>query len=203
MTANFLDTFLTKDNATPDYERFYYTKRYIQSKSAAFTGKEARLTLGRLLGYNVEKSTFARKLDHQRRRYDAMDKRIPRAYLEAIGVRWDEFETCLEADAELYRAEAEKPRYPRYAAVRYAAAFYGRVTFPEGTPESEAIAILGEGDTARFSKIIVYPELLTVIIGRGEDAEPMYHWYPPELRVGPKEIIIAALPRGMGRTRIG
>lgn len=36
MTVPFLDSFLTKDNATPDYERFYYTKRYVASKSAAF-----------------------------------------------------------------------------------------------------------------------------------------------------------------------
>jgi hypothetical protein len=131
-----------------------------------------------------------------------MEERIPRAYLETIGVRRDEFETCLEADAELYRMEAAKPRYPRYAAVRYAAAVYGRVTFPEGTPESEAIAILGEGERVHFSKIIVYPELLMIIIGRGEDATPAYCWYPPEVRYGSKDIVIEALPRGMGRTRI-
>jgi hypothetical protein len=96
MTSTFLDTFLTKDNATPDYERFYYTKRYIASKRANFTSREAREELGRVLGYKVEKPTFVAKLADRRRRYDM---------------------------------------------IRYHPAFYGRVTFQEGTPESEAIAI--------------------------------------------------------------
>lgn len=167
-----------------------------------FTGKEARLTLGRVLGYNVEKSNFAQKLDQQRRRYDAMERRIPQVYLETIGVKWDEFETCLEADAELFREETAKPRYPRYAMVRLGPVFYKRVTFPEGTPESRAIAILGEGDTAHFLRMIAYPELLIIFIGRGKETEPVYGWYPPELRFGPKDIMIQKLPRGMGRARI-
>ncbi|HKK49821.1 MAG TPA: hypothetical protein VJ932_12045 [Alkalispirochaeta sp.] len=202
MTRDFLDTFITKDNHTPGYERFYYTKRYVASKSAAFTGKEARLMIGRALGYNVEKPNFSQRLDHQRRRYDAMDKRIPRTYLETIGVRWDEFETCLEADQELYEREAAKPRYPQYAAVRYVAGFFGKVTFPEGTPETEAIELLAQGETQRFSKMIVYPELLMVMIGAGAEPQPGYFWYPTEVKYGKRDVIFSALPRGMGRTRI-
>lgn len=202
VSREFLETFLTKDNGTPDYERFYYTKRYVASKSAAFTGKEARLTIGRALGYSVEKPNFPQRLDHQRRRYDAMDKRIPRAYLEAIGVKWDEFETCLEIDHELYEREAAKPRYPQYAAVRYVAGFYGKVTFPEDTPETEAIELLAQGETQRFSKMIVYPELLIVMIGAGAEPQPGYFWYPPDVRYGNRDVLLRALPRGMGRTTI-
>jgi hypothetical protein len=203
MTSTFLDTFLTKDNATPDYERFYYTKRYIASKSANFTSREAREELGRALGYKVEKPTFVAKLADRRRRYDAMDRRVPIVYLEAIGVKWDEFETCLEADMELFQSESQKPRYPRYAAIRYHPTFYGRVTFPEGTPESEALAMLNEGDTARFPRFVPYPELVMVFLKGGIGAEPVYGWYPPEVTFGRKDVFVQALPRGMGRVRIG
>ncbi len=82
MKANFFDTFVPKDNRTPGYERFFYTKRYVAWKSKSFTGPDARRTIGRALGYDTERPNFARRLDHQRRRYDAMDKRIPLPYLE-------------------------------------------------------------------------------------------------------------------------
>ncbi len=117
-------------------------------------------------------------------------------------MKWDEFETCLEADREFFEREAARPRFPRYAAVRYVAAFYGRTEFPEHTSEEDAIHILNRGETGPFSKMITYPELLMILIDPGHDGKPCYVWYPPEVRYGTKDVIFPALPRGMGVTKV-
>ena len=81
---DFFETFADKNNATPRYERFYYSKRYIQSKIKGHRTNEARRTIGEAL-----------------------------AYLNAIGVDRNELETCIEMDVALFREERDKARFSR------------------------------------------------------------------------------------------
>lgn len=201
--TNFHDTFKNKDNPPTQYERFYHAKRYVKSKSEQHTSKEARFRIGRALGYNLEKPNFLEKLGRRRRVYDALDTTIPLAYFQAIGVDMNELDTCVEADQELFEREKRKPRYPRQAVVRYMAAVYGIFRFPEGTEEPEALRMLNESNVARFQRCIVYPELLTIWVDRGPDAEPHYDYYEPRYELKKHLIRIRKLPKGTGQTLVG
>lgn len=200
--TQFIETFLNKDNRTPGYERFYYSKRYMQFKSEQFRTPEDYKRIGLALEYNIEKSNFLQKLRRRRKRLDAMDYDIPYEYLDEIGANRDELETCIEADMELFQQERSKPRYPEKAIVRYVAAFFGAFRFPEGTTEEAAIQMLLEGDVARFSKIISYTQLLMILLSPGADATPSYVWYPPEVENRHNRIHIDKLPEGLGVTRL-
>lgn len=200
-TGTFWKTFENKDNETPHYERFYFTRRYVQARSADHTSKEARIQIGLALGYNVEKSSFRNKLEKQRTRYDALDTDIPLAYLKAIGVDMSEFETCVEADQELFEQERKKPRFPRTAIVRYMHAFYGTYKFPEGTGEQEAITMLQRDDIARFPRAITYPELLVIWL-ESNSGGPVYQFFEPAYKVGKDRLVIEPLLRGLGMTRV-
>jgi hypothetical protein len=200
--TQFMETFLNKDNATVGYERFYYSKRYLRFKSDQHRSREDYNRIGRALGYNIEKSNFLEKLRRRRERLDAMEGDIPYEYLDQIGVDRRELETCIEADVALFEEEKSKPRFPTKAIIRYAAAFYGTFRFPEGTPEEQAIRMLLESNVARCSKMIAYPELLLIFVGRESVDESKYSWLPPEVDYRRSWIAIKKLPRGLGVTRI-
>lgn len=197
----FWTTFRNKDNETPRYERFYYTKRYVRAKSEYHNSEEAQIQIGQALGYNVHKSSFFAKLRKQRLRYDGFERDVPLAYLDAIGVKMHELEVCVEADQELFNRKRKETRYPRVAMVRYMPAVYGTYRFPEGTPEKEAISMLRRSEAARFSAVIVYPELLIVMLDRNF-TDPVYDFIEPTYTVGKDRLLIRKLPLGMGMTRV-
>jgi len=205
--GGFASTLESKDNETVAYERFYYSKRYVASLSARFRTKDEIRELGARLGYNAEKGNFLDKFTRRRGEWDAFERDIPYAYLEAIGVVWEELDACAEADYELFEREMAKPRYPRKAVVRYIPAVYGTYRFPEGTSEREAIEMLERSDYARFRRAIVYPELLVIWLEAHRDGpptkDPVYDWFEPVFEKKKDRLSFRPPARGIGQTRIG
>ncbi len=205
--GGFLSTFESKDNETIEYERFYYAKRYVASLGARFRTNDGLRKLGRALGYNVEKGSFIDKLTRRRAEWDGFERDIPYAYLEAIGVAWEELNACLEADYELFEREITKPRAPSKAVIRYMPAVYGTYRFPEGTSEREAVEVLERSDYARFHRAIVYPELLVIRLKAQRDgepvAEPSYDYFEPVVEKKKDRLHVRPPARNTGRTRIG
>ena len=205
--GGFLSTFENKDNETFEYERFYYSKRYVSYLSARFRTNDQLRELGDKLGYNVEKGSFIDKFTRRRAEWDDFAGDIPCAYLEAIGVVWGELDACAEADYELFRREIAKPRYPRKAVVRYIPAVYGTYRFPEGTSEREAIEMLERSDYARFRRAIVYPELLVIWMKPHRDGEPVegpsYDYFEPVFEKKKDRLHVRPPARGIGQTQIG
>ena len=201
LAGGFFATFLNKDNSTPGYERFYYAKRYIRSKSEANRSKEDHRRIGQALGYNTEKGSFHFKLTKRRKDYDALNGDIPLAYLDAIGAKMAELETCIEADVDLFEREKQKPRYPRKAIIRYAACVYGTFAFPDGTCEAEALRMLIDSEYAGLQCLISYPELL-VISCTISKSSPFYGYVEPRYERWKDRLHIHPLPVGLGVTRV-
>ncbi|TVR53464.1 MAG: hypothetical protein EA426_17865 [Spirochaetaceae bacterium] len=162
-------------NTIDDYTRFRACKAYLKQKSQKVaTTRE----LAEILGY-TKLDTFSR----HRARFDALSRRIPREYLEAIDVKLDILEFCAELDREEYEKVLALPDlHPVCAVIRFIPAVYGTKTFAPGTSESDAIEQMVEYSKATgFSSCITFPQLKTVWIDTGGNAVTLY--YPPDLRI--------------------
>ena len=183
------------------YEIFQYTRRYLRDTSAAFDSRQATRELGEALGYNTSKGNFFDKFRRHVDEWNALRREVPFRYLDAIGADRDVLALCLEADHEHYERQRHTPRYPTSAAIRYVASFYGRIPFPPGTTEEEAIDRLMDNEYIAFRRIILYSGLLMIRIEPGADTTPEYIWFPPTWTWRRSTLLARRVPEEFGRMR--
>lgn len=199
-SPSFLETRRSKISQLEDYERLYHSRRYLAEHSRHHLRREDQLRIGTALGYNTSKHNFLQRITEHRAAYDELQKSFPRVYLRQIGADEEELLACLEADTACYETALRLPRYPRQAAVRLIPTVYAPESFPPGTTEREAVAILREKYPGRIC-FLGYGDLVTVRIVPDEP-EPEVIGSPPYFRIT-RKMVMTGLTRGeIGRTRV-
>lgn len=112
-------------NTIEDYVQFYHTSSYIAQKSDAYgyleNNREKVIELMSLCGYKkLEKFCCHRNM------WNSLDRRIPRLYLETIGVNLKVLKFAVEVDKQEYESALKIPRSPKGGTIRYMAGVLGR-----------------------------------------------------------------------------
>jgi len=132
----------SKNNKVEGYHKFFHTKTYLKQKAANYPmikWKEWAPKLAEQVGYRK----IQKFLNHMEE-WNRVERKVPLAYLKAIGVDMDTLDFTLELDREDFKRVSEGPFYPRRGSIRLHPAYYKGVEFPEGTNESEAVELLRE-----------------------------------------------------------
>ena len=171
-------------NTIEDYQPFFYSRTYIRQKAPQFPGFredwQKIKRLARIIGYkNVN-----RFLDHKKQ-WDKFERKIPRIYLKKIGVKEEVLKFTAELDYRDYEKALKVRRLPETASVRYMPAVYGRLDFPPGTDEKQAIEILKNFSARKKLRCFInYSDLLIIFVE--PEGEVKTRYFPPEIRFSPK-----------------
>ena len=154
-----------KINRTEDYVRYFHTKAYIRQKSEQFPDNGRKNPVVRQLMAACGYADVGKFRKH-REWWDHLEKDIPIAYLEAIGVVRETLEFTVSLDAEECDSALQVPRYPRYGIIHYMPFAFGTIHLPPNTPEDEAIEIIKNyaREKKLFTCCINYPDLKTICI---------------------------------------
>jgi len=192
--VEFLELFTKRPiNSIEDYERFYHVKCYLRSRSKKYkTTRE----LMRASGYgNIDK--FRR----HREAFDNLQRRVPLAYLRAIGVDFEVIKWCLKLDYRDFKRACKIPLYPKYAIARALAAVYISIPIPDNTPEDEAIEIVRSFAMEKgMNCCINYPGLKTIFIKPQGTVHTLF--YPPELRFTKHWLVVEDGGESIGTVKI-
>ena len=183
-------------NEIKNFRRFRNTRNYIKELSAVI---QDRLRPYPELVALKQRSGYAKldKFHLHRQEWDALRRKIPLRYLEAIGANINDIKFAVEADKIEFNNATSIPLFPRYAVQRAMAAVYITIEIPPGTPEAEAVNRLQAlCNKKRFRCCINYPELKTIWIEPNED--PQTNWYYPELRLTKDSAIFSRGGYGIG-----
>ncbi|RKX73111.1 MAG: hypothetical protein DRP87_19465 [Spirochaetes bacterium] len=183
-----------KINEIGEYERFFHTKRYIESINPV---KKSRFKMMATLGYSNMKKFITLKKE-----WDQLRRNIPLSYFDYIGLNREVLEFTLELDWEEYEQALQIPRYPHSAIVRIMSAVYKNITIPTGSHENEAIAYLFDFmKEKRFRCCINYPQLLSIFLEPNGDIKKVY--YPPSIRFTKTSAIPEKDGSGIGTSYLG
>ncbi len=188
-------------NTLKDYEKFFHTKSYIQSKSPQY--QDPSLKQNPVVLDLMEKSGYKKhqKFRRHRKEWDNARGEVPVGYLNAIGVDMKILNYCIEADQWEYDRALQIPLFPRFVVVRFMAGVYGNIEIPEGTPEFAAIEMVRDYSKEHgFRCCINYPELKTIWIEPKGDVN--YSYYRPSVRFTKKKVIFGSDGCGIGITTI-
>lgn len=194
-----------KINTIEEYERFFHTKRYIQSinpvKKSVFKMRPSEKSIIKdmvsTLGYSNMNKFITLKNE-----WDQLKRTVPLSYFDYIGINREVLEFTLELDREEYEQALQIPRYPHSAIVRLMAAVYKNIKIPTGFHEKEAIEYLFDFMKGkRFRCCINYPELLSIFLEPNGSVNTVY--YPPIIRFTKKWAIPEQDGFGIGMSYIG
>ena len=175
-----------------DYERFYHTKRYLQSLAPG--DGDADSGMGTVSANDAPVPDAANLLRismvsgcgsiseflEKKKAWDTLQKKIPLDYLEYLEIDWSLVTHSLELDGEEYRTALKIPRYPKTVFIRLLEEVFISEPLPGGLSEKEALAFIqyniGEN---HLYHCINYPELLTIFIE--PDGRAVTAYYPPEI----------------------
>ena len=130
----------SKNNKVEGYHKFFHTKTYLKQKAANYPmikWKEWAPKLAEQVGYRK----IQKFLNHMEE-WNRVERKVPLAYLKAIGVDMDTLDFTLELDREDFKRVSEGPFYPRRGSIRFHPAYYKSIEFPEGIDEDEGVEIL-------------------------------------------------------------
>lgn len=140
-----------------DYQRFFHTKSYIQSKSRAYKDETK---LAEVCGYrNLTRFRF------HRMEWDNLERPVPTKYLAEIEVDLNTLRFTVELDGEEYEKALDLPFFPKQAIIRLAARRFSTFNFVDGTSEQQAIAVLKDvSKKSHMFCLINVDEIKTVFV---------------------------------------
>ncbi len=128
-------------NRIEDYERFHHTRSYICQKSQIYgnlnADRQKVIELMNTCGYK-----HLTKFCKHRRNWDNLVDKIPRAYLETIGVDLEVLQFAVEVDKKEYEQVLKMPKSPKAGTIRIMAGVYSNYKFTDNIPEADAILML-------------------------------------------------------------
>ncbi|MDH5657149.1 MAG: hypothetical protein OEZ34_14655 [Spirochaetia bacterium] len=184
--------FVTQENHIEGdelYEKFYHTVSYISKKSLEFDRNSTETdfqNLMELCGYNKKQ-----KFQIHRKQWNLLERKVPRKYLEGIGIQMRTLDFTLELDKNEYKRMLEIPYNPTFVTVKIMPGIYQSLTLPDEITEEEAIEIMQiYAKDHNIRCFINLPEIKTVEIDQDGKVDIRYfepkiledqNWfYPPE-----------------------
>lgn len=182
-------------NESNQYTRFFHTKAYLAQKSrqvpySIALHEDRVLRVMASCGYLFRRPE---KFSAHRRQWDRLDRPIPRAYLDAIGVDVKVMQFTAQLDAEEYEEVLQHPLYPRYATIRVVPGIFSLLDLPQGIDESEAVRLMIDFARRRGRRCCIgFRDIKSIWIE--PDGETSYTFYRPYLRVTKSHVIPANSP---------
>ncbi|MEO0128367.1 MAG: hypothetical protein ABIL44_11540 [candidate division WOR-3 bacterium] len=185
-------------NTIEDYKQFYHTRSYIVQKSDAYgyleNNREKVIELMNLCGYRK-----LEKFCSHRNMWNSLDRRIPRVYLETIGVDLEVLKFAVEVDRQEYESVLQLPRSPKAGTIRYMAGVYGSYKFPDNISETDAIIMLqAYSRENHFQCCINYRDVITIWID--PNGKISYTYYEPKIEIKKREVLISTGNQKVGRS---
>lgn len=130
--------------------------------------------------------------------WNSLERKVPLAYLDAIGVDRDTLDFTLELDREEFKRVSQGPFYPKRGSLRLHPAYYQGVEFPEEVSEKEAVEIMREicMDEGLRGFIELHP---VKTVGIRADGSVYAVYQRPEVTFTKRFMI----PRGLGKQEMG
>ncbi len=166
-------------NEIKDYNRFYYTKAYLKQKSGDLTFFKNQTGDIKKLAIKSGYKNFNKFIQH-RKEWHILERKIPLAYLKAIGVDLDVLEFTTELDKEAYEKVLSIPLYPKYFMLKITPLAVSK-PFPPGLSENEAIEYLKDFAYGKKLCLIHYPSIKT--IGVRPDRSTFTSYYEPGIKI--------------------
>ena len=161
-----------------NYVKFFHTISYIQKKSEEFdyrSQNEIRLLM-KQCGY-----TKRHKFLIHREQWNKLERKIPKIYLESIGVDFRTLHFTLDLDREQYQKILQIPFSPEFATIHIMPGIYQSLPLPEGITEEDAIEVIQTyAQEKNIRCFINLPEIKSI---RFEpDGMVVVLYYPPILQ---------------------
>ncbi|MFZ7133885.1 MAG: hypothetical protein ACOWWR_16175 [Eubacteriales bacterium] len=187
----------TRINTIEYYQRFRNCKAYIKEKSKVNPTTQELILAS---GYSPKKVS---KFSDHRKEFDNLKQKIPKTYLNTIGVDKNTLFYLSELDREEFeQMKRSKELYPEYAIVRVMPAVYKNIRFHTDTHEEEAIRLLISYSAAnKLRTCINYPELKSVYVEPDGSFNTIY--YPPTLTETRCFIVPGINGENLGKTYVG
>lgn len=183
-----------KINSIKDYKRLRNTKAYIRHRSSGIESTEELM----------KKSGYANlnKFKKHRKEFENLERNIPLAYLDAIGVNYATLKFCGELDQEEFDiARGIEDLHPQFAMVRLMTTIYSNIEFPEGTTEKQAIEYLINYSAETGKKCVInYRDFKTVTVDPEGRVKIVYH--PPSFRITKSYLIPGETGNDIGKVEI-
>jgi len=122
------------------YAKFFHTASYLTKKSDQFDSISSENDFQSLM----DKCGYAKrqKFVMHRGEWNSLGRKIPKSYLDAIGVDIHTLSFTLELDREEFDKVLNTPFSPEYATIRILPGIYQSIPLPEGITEEEAIEVM-------------------------------------------------------------
>jgi hypothetical protein len=177
-----------KNNLPERYIPLEHTHRYIVEKSKQYS----LLQIAEAMGW-----TKLQKLRWRRQKWDNLQQHIPKRYLDAIGVDYEELLLCNQTDCDLFHLYRQQEFTPKSGAIRLLPAVYKSVPFTEGTDEAGAICLVREAlKTYGTSGIVSFPGIKIILINKDGSTSTSYH--EPKISFDANRLLIPHLGVSIG-----
>jgi len=189
-----------QSNRVEGYERFRHAREYIREKSDSWkdlgSNAEQMRELMLACGYND-----LEKFRKHRLEWDNLERQVPIAYLDAVGVDLETLKLKVKLDHDEYQSVLGVPLYPRYGTIRYMGGVYGSFPFPDDAPEVDAVLMLQEYSRVNKRQCCInYPDVKSIWIN--PDGNVFTTYYEPAIRITKKFVIALGSGIGIGRTSL-